>query len=154
MNIRDELRKKLLEDMLYDFRDEYLTSDETIDRILALFQDEKFQDEALQEIDDDAPLEIKIKFGVLTALVTAIDIAKQEDKNRDDGVMRCKSAIYDKAVKQILALTQRKLSKEKMANVIYDTIYYDGKPKQEISARLECLLLAQAIADGDVYEDN
>lgn len=43
-----------------------------------------------------------------------------------------------------LAVLER-VEVDKLSDFIYDTIYEDRKPKQEISAGLECRLLAQAI---------
>ncbi len=49
-----------------------------------------------------------------------------------------------------LSDTAEKLSKqvvgvEEVAEKIYNTIYEDKKPKQEMSARLECLAIARAL---------
>jgi hypothetical protein len=44
------------------------------------------------------------------------------------------------------SLSERPMMRGEIAKVIYNTIYADKKPKQEISARLECLALARALS--------
>ena len=51
------------------------------------------------------------------------------------------SALSDTAEK----LSKQVVGVEEVAEKIYNTIYEDKKPKQEMSARLECLAIARAL---------
>ena len=85
--------------------------------------------------------EVKTFHGVVTIEGKEIDYSG--DENRINNVILTllrKGEIDNKSVG---------LDKDEMAEIIYNTVYQDKKPKQEIGARLECLGLAQVLKDSE-----